>query len=389
MTAQITKEGIDHYDKVRKGVPLTVAESVAHLVHGFKKFSERTNPHQLRGVSLVRIAGQAAALKNGSRDEVRGVIEKIKPGGVFLIFGHGGIIPCGAVNARITSDKLAKKGQELEEPEIIKQLVSNVCPNLTPEMSSKEASMINAKYQAKRILDDPEFGKMIKDMNITVVAAVCSDMVEYESINKTATTEQLFERHPKLLAIAKQVAKGLYKVTQDGINLKDQYAHAVIAYDPLRMRAVLDPYDPFLDVGGISCVDARLNPLVPDGPGGLIRSEPNSIFRLTIGMNETGVVLSPDDGGSLRYAFGHVGGVNILKPGSDGNGHLVILDTDITFKRVEMGVTAFLTIDRIAEATKEGTLITRMAFNGKELRVFNPRLDVDVVVPYEPKVRII
>jgi hypothetical protein len=372
---------------VRAKKVLTIPQSIGVLVEGFQGFQKRTFPSSLSGVSFIRIAGQAPGLDHqNSRDEVGGTIERIKPGGAFLILGHGGIIPCGAVGAK----KMQSEGGSLHEHPSVMSLLDAV-PQSVAWKCSPEAEKHNAEIQAKRILDDGEFGSIIRKRNITVISAVFHGPTDFTVLNRDGWDEnKLFERHPKLVALRLQLAKALEKVRRDNIDLSRHYAHGIFLFDPALMGAVLDPLERYLDVGGISCVDARLQANCPDGPKYLFRQGPNTIFSVTIGMRGSEPRFSIDDEGSVTYALGHVHGVNSLSAHGDmGNGHIVIMDTDPSFAKAESVKASLLGFSQVREATMDGKTITLAAFDGRSLRISNVDAGIDQVHAYDPEVNIL
>ncbi len=377
------------YEKKRAGQPLGLIESLSVIAGGFQHFQERQFPSSARGVSFTRVAGQAVDLSDdGSKKEIRRILENTVTGGAFVVLGHGGCIPCGAVAAKKKAIELERRGMTFEEHPHIVRLVNQISPEISG-LGSPQAEMINAAYQARKLLSDFELGEIIRKSNITVIAAVCSDTLEFTIMNRTGWNEtKLFERHPKLNALRIQLLKGLDKVRNLGINLGTHYAHAILVDDPLLMRKVLDPNNPALDVGGISCVDARLSPNTPDSLRYLARMSPNTAFSVTVECNgETS--FSWDDMGSIVYALNHVNGVNSLKEGSNGNGHIICTDTDLELLRATSVKRALLREEAINTATKNGAKITLLGFDGKEMRILNKTCGVDVVLQYNPEVNIL
>ncbi|MFH0737236.1 MAG: hypothetical protein V1827_01305 [Candidatus Micrarchaeota archaeon] len=377
--------------KVNDKKVLKIPESMEVLIDGFRGFQQRRFPSSLSGVSFIRIAGQAAGLDHeNSRDEVGKVLEKIKPGGVFMILGHGGIIPCGAVGAKKLQLELEAKGESLHEHGSVMKLLSAV-PSSVEGKGSPEAERHNADIQARRILDDAVFGSVIAKKNITVVSAVFHGPTDFCVLNRDGWGEQkLYERHPKLVALKLQLAKGLEKVRSESLDLSRHYAHGIFLYDPVLMRAVLDPLEAYLDVGGISCVDARFQPNTPDGPKYLFRLAPNTAFSVTIGMGGGNVSFSYDDEGSITYALGHVNGVNSLSAhGEKGNGHIVVIDNDTSFPSAAAVKASLLELGQVREATMDGQTITLAAFDGRAMRLVNEAAGVDMVYTYNPAVNIL
>jgi hypothetical protein len=370
---------------VQQQKTMTITQSIALLVEGHQSFKNREFPSSLSGVSFIRIAGQAAGLDHeNSRDEVRGVLNRIRPGGAFLVLGHGGVIPCGAVAARKKQLGL-NPGESLGEHESIQQLISSIPPSVQ-ESNSPHAEAENATVQARRIYDDPEFRMIICKKNITVVAGVFSGETHYNTINREWDENELFERHHELHALRQQLAKGLEKAVSLKINLANHYAHGIFLYDPLLMRQVLDPFHPVLEVGGICCIDARVQPNTPDGAKFAFGQLPNSITGVTIGMKNGHVSFSYDDEGSIRYGLRHVTGVNSLNEhGEPGNGHIIIMDNDVRLTRAKIVRSAILGLAQMVEATKGGETITMTGFNGQSLRILNESYGIDITQYYSPE----
>ena len=371
---------------------VNVFQSISVLTWGFDRFQERTMPSSLSGVSFLRIAGQAACLSHNyefnSRSEILRLLGKIKPGGVFLMLGHGGIAKCGAVAAK----QAQLEGQLGNESEPVIRLLDHVSPEVGGQ-SSPHAEETNAVFQALKIMDDQEFNAIIQKKNLSVVWAVCSSLgtLKYHALNRPNWDQnKLFERHPKLLALSLQMQKGLKKfLADDHGNLDQHYAHAAFLFDPLEMRTVLDPFELLLDIGGICCVDARVTPNTPDGYKYLFRLPPNRAFAVTIETGN-GNIFSQDDIASLVYSFGHVSGVNSLTAhGEKGNGHTPILTTDMSLAKAEAVKTALLVHEIAHRATRGGETITLMGFDGKALRIVNSAQNIDFVLPYNPQVNIL
>ena len=204
-------------------------------------------------------------------------------------------------------------------------------------------------------------------------------------MNRIWDENKLFERHPKLFALRLQLAKGLNKAIESGIGLDVHYAHTIFVYDPMRMRTVLDPLEQYLDVGGISCVDARLKPNTPDGPKYLFRIHPNQSFAVTVEENG-GIRLSYDDMGSIIYALSHVNGVKSLN-GHKGSGHIVCLG--ISHESTLSIRSALLQDNIVSAATKSGASISVAYFDGKNLHIQNDAFDVNATFDYAPRVPIL
>ncbi|MBI5228309.1 hypothetical protein HY988_06980 [Candidatus Micrarchaeota archaeon] len=425
---------------IRAQKPLTIPQSIGTLVEGFRTgFQARDHRSSLSGMSFFRIAGQATNLSDeNSRSEILRVLNLIKPGGAFIVLGHGGLIPCGAVAAKKKSMSFARRGKEFSAPDSVRLLVDHVSPKVRG-LASPFAELENSQAQAFAILRDPELAKIIKKKNLTVVAAVCSlskqngvgngvtlvspDLpapihsakVYFLPINrgrewkvnlatlkaavrdceagrtdtdnvreKSRVERELFIRHQKLFALREQLVNGLHKIVHDKIDLSKQYAHALFVFDQLLMRSVLDPLEQYLDVGGISCMDARLAPNTPDGPKQLFRIPPNHSASVNVEMNGE-VKFSYDDIGSMEYAYGHIAGVNSLSPNDPGNGHTIILDTSATFAHAQVIREALIGEQLVAQATDGGKTITLVSFTGTELLIRNPGFKIDLRIPYRPE----
>jgi hypothetical protein len=254
-------------------------------------------------------------------------------------------------------------------------------------LGSPDAELKNAIFQAEKVMGDPEFAPAIRAKNLTVVVGIvsdCSDM-EFLPLNRPGwDTGRLFEKHPKLQTLRDQLKKGLGKVMRDGIDLKTHYAHATFIYDPLDLRAVLDPGISMLEVGGFCCVDARLKPNTPDGPKYLFRIPPNQTFDITIDLDEKGkAVVSVGDMGSDDYRRKHVLGTRTENDhGEKGNGHMVTVATSLD---LAMNI-------RDARLECNGGIkpadITVASFDGRQLRMLNQAIGVDWRADYEPAVPI-
>ncbi len=380
---------------VRGGRTISPFDSVHLLLDGFERFQARDAPSSLKGVSFTRIAGQAICLEDaGSKLEVLRILNAIMDGGAFVILGHGGIIPCGAVAAKKKALELAKEGKKLNEPDSVLELLERISGGVQGK-GSPEAELENARFQAKKLLDDAEIRKIIDDKNLTVVVAVCSDCrdITYEVMNRTNgdgtpwSQDKLVNRHSKLVALQKQLKKGLTKAMESGIELKDHYAHGIFIYDPLDLRRVLDRGVSELEVGGICCVDARLKPNTPDGPKLLFAQLPNTTFDVTVDLDKSGVpTFSVGDVGSRDYADGHIAGIKVRLSGQVpdeemGNGHKICLATSLDFAtNIKDELLKFNNLNP--------DLVTVASFDGKALRIQNRSIGVDARVSYEPRIRI-
>jgi hypothetical protein len=373
---------------------VSVFESISVLVDGFQRFQERTLPSSLSGVSFFRIAGQATCLdhahEHNSRKEVLRILQMLKPGGAFVMLGHGGLAKCGAVGAK----QALIAGQLGHEPDQTRRLLDFI-PDSVAGKASPIAEQVNAEYQALKILKDPEFKALINAKNITVVWAVFdgTNLLRFVPLNRSddwSGSKKLYERHPKLLALALQMRKGVQKLmASDSENLGEHYAHAAFLYDPIEMRKVLDPLEPHLEVGGICCVDARVAPNTPDGHKYLFRVPPNRTFAVTT-ISAGHTVFSYDDLGSLFYSFGHVKGINSLSHhGEPGNGHTVILTPDTSLESAFEVRRQLLEQPTAVQATHGGETITLIGFDAKVLRIVNQSLQLDLSIGYNPRVNLL
>ncbi|MFH1785091.1 MAG: hypothetical protein ABH842_01560 [Candidatus Micrarchaeota archaeon] len=391
MAGSIVARCPEALEKVRKHQKLTVPESISVLAEGFMRFQQRTTPSSMNGVSFLRVAGQAACLDEPlPRSEIKRLLEKIKPGGVFLIFGHGHIAKCGAVAAKQAALGLPE-GEHLHEPEVVLKLLDSL-PKDVRGLESPDAELVNARYQATRVFEDPELREIIDKKNLTVAYAVCSDITPftYHLLNRTWNQDKIFERHPKLIALRLQMPKALGKVIDaNREGLDSHYAHAAFLYDPLDMRTVLDPFTSALDVGGICCVDARVTPNVPDSPKYLFRIPPNQSFMVTMAING-GAQLSTENLGSLIYSYGHVAGINSLNQhGEPGSGHTVVLTSGSDLDRALAVRMALVQHEVVNQATSHGENISMAVFDGEKLRLWNPNHGIDMVIPYTPQINIL
>ncbi|MBI5223088.1 hypothetical protein HY990_01570 [Candidatus Micrarchaeota archaeon] len=369
-------------ERIRCQSRISTFESLGVLVDGFASrtdgFAARDRPSILSGGSFIRIAGQAADLTNGNRREIKRILEQLVPTSPFLIMGHGGLFKCGAVAAK----KIAVEngGTIPGEPKIVNKLVERITPEVCGR-ESPEAEMINAQYQAQKILDDPELREIIDRKHIVVIAAVCGNGINTVAMNRPKEYRSIKE-HIKLRELNRQLAKVIRMARDEQMPLDRHYAHAIFAYDPFKLRKILDPYHPHLELGGVCCVDARLAPLTPDGPRYLFRLFPNQGFSVTVAHTEQGVELSSDDAGSIVYAGRHVGGVKESR-------HMVCLDTELTLVNARATAKALVGIDEIRELTQEGSTISLIGFDGREMRVSNEYLGIDEMIAYDPVVRIL
>jgi hypothetical protein len=379
---------------VKRAQTISPFDSTCLLVEGFHKFMQRDAPSTLTGVSFNRIAGQAIGLKDvESREEVARMLKAIRPGGAFVILGHGGVIPCGAVDAKIKAIDAAKQGRTLDETPAVLELLDRVSPEVHGK-KSPEAELVNAMFQAQKVMTDSEFSFLIKRNNLTVLVAIISDCkdIRYYLMNREVWSEEnpkgwneekMFATHPKLYSLKYQLSEGLGKVVRDGIDLKTHYAHATFIYDPLDLRTVLDPGVSTLEVGGICCVDARLKPNTPDSPKYLFKVPPNQTFDITVDLDPEGNVnMSVGDIGSDDYRRKHVSGTRTEGHGDKGNGHVVTVATSLEFA---MNI-------KEARISNNGGInpadITAAAFDGRSLRLLNPAIDVDWHIEYRPDVPI-
>jgi len=150
------------------------------------------------------------------------------------------------------------------------------------------------------------------------------------------------------------------------------------------MRKVLDPFEPYLDISGISCVDARLKPNTPDGAKYLFKIPPNQSFAVTVENNGSGVKFSYDDLGSITYALRHVNGVDSMNPhGARGNGHIICLGTSLSDSIAIRD--ALLADPIVGEGTSGGQSVTLMSFDGKLLQVANDAAGVTEFLAYKPQ----
>lgn len=133
------------------------------------------------------------------------------------------------------------------EPEIVNQLVSRVSEKVA-DCESPHAEMENSREQAKRIMMDNEFAQIIVKKNITVVAAVCTEILLLEALNKPESFD-LYTYHPKLKELEAQLRKVVGRAIKENMPMSSHYAHAIFIYDPSQLRAVLDPNQPKLELG--------------------------------------------------------------------------------------------------------------------------------------------
>lgn len=366
-------------ERVKAQEKISIPESLTVLVDGFSNektgFIARDRPSRLGGCSFIRVAGQAVDLTNGNRKEIRGMLDSMSTGAAFVVLGHGAPFKCGAVSAKQAA-LISPSGKLDSEPEIVNQLVARVSDKVAGK-ESPVAEMENSIEQATRIMMDSEFAGIITRKNITVVAAVCTKTLQVKAINKPDSFDPKVY-HPKLRELEAQLGKVVNRAISEGMLLEKHYAHAIFAYDPSQLRGVLDPHHPKLEIGGISCVDARLAPLTPDGPRYMLKLFPNQGFSVTVHYGPNGVEISSDDGGSTVYALGHVGGVKESK-------HIVVIDTSLSLARAKATRDGLLKIEEIRAATRNGETISLAGFDGEGLRVVNDVEGINWDVEYTPK----
>lgn len=379
---------LDRVEEVRRAIKaqqkISIPESLAVLADGLANretgFAARDRPSRLGGCSFIRVAGQAVDLDNGNRKEIRRILDNMSVGAAFVVLGHGAPFKCGAVSAKQAALK-SPSGKLDSEPEIVNQLVSRVSEKVA-DCESPRAEMENSREQARRIMMDSEFAEIIVRKNITVVAAVCTEVLMLEALNKPENFN-LYTYHPKLKELEAQLGKVVKRAIDENMPMNSHYAHAIFIYDPSQLREVLDPNHPKLELGGVSCVDARLAPLSPDGPRYMFRLFPNQGFNVTVHHEADGrVEISSDDGGSTVYALRHVGGVKETK-------HLVIVDTTLSLARARATREGLLKIREIAEATSSGETISLVGFDGEGLRLVNDAQGINADIEYDPKYRIL
>lgn len=392
MVASRLVRGPEVAEKLAQRRVLTVPESLGVLVDGFQHgFQRREYPSTLNGVSFVRVAGQAACLSEPvARAEIKHILDDMRPGGAFLILGHGTITRCGAVRAKQIALRLPS-GERLHEAESVLHLLENISPGVVG-LDSPAAELENARYQAERILGDPEFNSIIKRKNITVVYAVWTGNSElhFTAINRNLVNGELLTHHPKLRALTTQMAKGMHLLaaSSEQDNLGSHYAHAAVVYDPRDLRKVLDPYSQALEVGGVCCVDARVTPNTPDGPKYLCKQGPNRIFAVTIVLG--GHKFSDGDSSSLPYGYCNVAGINSLaNDGEKGSGHTVALTTDVTLDASNVVLSELCKHPKVSEATLHGANISLVGFDGRTFRVMNDFHGIDESFAYAPQVDIL
>jgi hypothetical protein len=375
----------DVVGKVKAGKTVSPFDSANLLLDGFMWFQERQFPSSLTGVSFSRIAGQALGLVDSeSRGEIKRVLDAIRPGGVFMILGHGGMIPCGAIGAKKAQLEAADRGEALKETKPVLDLLERVSPDIRG-LGSPGAELKNAIFQAEKVMNDPEFSLLIRKKNLTVAVGIVCDCkdTEFLPLNRPDwDMNKLLERHPMLSALRNQLKKGLAKAIAYGTDLKTHYAHTTFIYDPLDLRTVLDPGISNLNVGGFCCVDARVKPNTPDSPKYLFRVAPNQTFDITVDIDERGkAVLSVGDMGSDDYRRRHVQGTKTDgEHGEMGNGHMVTVATSLDLA---------MNIRDARLERNDGVLpadITVASFDGRQLRMLNHSIGVDWCVDYDPAV---
>lgn len=352
-------------------VPLTVGDSLATTVEGIQSNLQRERNMEKKGMAFKRVAGQAVIANDPSaRTDIRRLLEKTKKDGVFVILGHGGMYPCGAVAARKAQLNGAAETIRREEHRHTIRLLENISPDVQ-YLGSPGGEWHNATMQGIAILKDPEFAEIVKRRNITIVYAIAvnNDPVIFAATNADLTHADLCEKYPKLKMLAAQLEKSTITAAAEDKGSR-HFAHAIVLYDPLDMMSVLAPDQEELEVSGIICVDARLTPGTLDN---ILRGHVGEFFF--VGANATnGVeIINPANGGSISYALRHVGGVNILNKGgiTTGNGHIVALATNP--ERAAKLRNAISTYDDTKRVIQMGGSITVITFDGREARIINEK----------------
>ncbi|MFH2105650.1 MAG: hypothetical protein ABII22_00170 [Candidatus Micrarchaeota archaeon] len=370
----LNEQAPDFWRKIVGQKRISAYESILAFENGFERFGQMQMPSELTGMSFFRAAGTVISIQDeGSRQEVGRMLERIEFGGAFLVVGHGGKYKCGGVAA----GQGHHSGADLsKEHEFVRHIASQIDPEVVSQESGL-AELTNAMAQAQKVLNDSEFGASIRQKNISIIAAVAThNRLHFIAVNRPIWKEgDILRKHPLLYALKRKVERG-HKTMEIEQKPATHYAHAIIVYDPLDMRTVLDPQREKLSVGGLTCVDARQQIRTPDGPAYLFRLHGNEAFAATVGIVGNEVSLSWDDTGSIIYALGHVDGVNSLAHhGEKGNGHIMALAT--TPERAMLIRTALMNIEPIQNATNNGETLSTASFNGQALEI--SRFDGDML----------
>ncbi len=357
-------------------VPLTIEQSIQLAIEGISSNVKRLDGQssmEKRGIMLKRVAGQAViADDQAARADIRRILDKMLPGGVFVVLGHGGDYPCGAVAARKSQVSGGAEAIRQNEHQSTVQLLENI-PDTVMYMASPAGEWHNATMQAVKIVSDEEFGEIIKEKDITVVYAVAvnNNPVAFSALNKNITPVELMEQHGKLRVLARQLEKGMVTAAAEDKGSR-HFAHALVFVDPLDMSSVLAPQYPGVDVGGICCVDARLTPNTLDN---LLRGHVGEYFFVGVAVDEKGMTpLSVANGGSASYAWRHVNGVNIIKGTTEGNGHIIAMaSSPDRANLIAKGCRSYDDTKRVIEL---GGSITTISFDGKTVLVHNEKVGI-------------
>ncbi|MDO8553977.1 MAG: hypothetical protein Q7S22_04170 [Candidatus Micrarchaeota archaeon] len=371
-------EILPHKQKRNKHGRISIPESYEILRYGAAMGQRRTTPSKTARCSFRRVMGNIFEHDNIiARRELKRMFERIEIYGAFLVLGHGGGLPCGAVSA-----KQSHAEHSLEEHSSILQVLEKI-PSEVLGRASPIAETLNARHQASMLLDDHEFGAIIRERNITVVTGICTDSeIRFEALNRTGwNTSQLIEQHPLLGTLSKQMKKALKIMVIDGKDIKEQFAHVLFVWDPEDLKKVNGQDRNELSVGGICCVDARLPPRTP-GPRFILGVRPGEAAGVTCAVNGS-VDFTGGEIASIKYLLDHVKGI---APHLGGNGHIVTFASNLeTAEMIRRSIIADGTVD---EETQDGKTISIASFNGRSLIVRNEHFEQEIVMPYNPVARI-
>ncbi len=373
-----------HWRKRVEQKTLSVEESFEAIRDGFARFQQRTTPSKTTRCSFRRVAGNVVESNDSvARRELKRMIEGIEIGGAFLVLGHGGSLPCGAVSA-----KQSHVTAPLFEYPAILRLLERI-PDEVVDYESPLAERANARHQATVLLDDHEFGRLLKERNITVVAGVCTDdKILFRAMNRKKShgdgvwdIHDLIDHHPMLRTLRLQMAKALETASVEGRKLKKHFAHGLFVWDPEDLKGVNGQGRNELSIGGITCVDARLPPRTP-GPRFIIRAHPGEVAGVTCAVNGN-VEFTDGETASINYLLRHVSGI---APELGGNGHVIAFASNLeTARRIKASI---LATNAVNGETQDGKTISIASFNGRSLIVRNDHLGLEINELYAPVVRI-
>lgn len=360
------------YGKLLTQGKISVPESFYLLDHGFTDFQTKPEPTKTRLCELRRVAGNIfEAEDHVARREIRKMLTNVKDEGIFLILGHGGSIPCGAVSAK---KKLLTDGIDVHEN--ISHILDHIPVGILG-LNSPEAEELNARHQATLLLDDSEFSAIINDKHISVVTGICTDTGINFNVIRESKSDGILNPGSVLVALSDQLKRGLSTALEEGKNLQKHFAHVMFIWDPQEMAHVMNPKSEPLELVGLCCIDGRLPPRVP-GPRYIFRTRAGEAVSVTCSINGK-VEFTKGELGSGLYGLNQVYG---LAPGRDGNGHVLAFASSMEHAR--MIREAVLEMPEFVSLTKGGATISVGFFDGELLVLRNGVSGITIRRPYIP-----